>query len=71
METIRMTYSVEAHMAYEHVVLPCGCKITDTSVLSMCWEHGDKLKKQRDRREQNYAEFHRLLEEAATRREGK
>lgn len=60
-----MHYSLESHMRAESVNLPCGCRITETSVLAMCLEHVDQIARQRAKRDKWYAEFRDLLNKAA------
>lgn len=50
----------------EYITLPCGCKITDTTVLAMCMGHHQQLHFQKATREASYNSYYRLMDQAAS-----
>jgi hypothetical protein len=47
------------------LILPCGCKINETTVLAMCIGHHQQLAYQKIEREARYNDYRRLMDQAA------
>lgn len=49
----------------EFIILPCGCRITETHVLGMCGAHVMQLHAKKVERETRYNHYRRLMDMAA------
>lgn len=47
-----------------YVVLPCGCRLTETTVLGMCRWHENKIREQKLETQRAEAEFFDAIERA-------